>query len=187
MRAISALSGFVFHYWTVIGESGRRSANRNRYVLCRCECGTEREVFLPNLKNGKSKSCGCRPGKRVVPLNFKHGMSETPEYQAWNSMIHRCTKKNDPGWKHYGDRGIRVCDAWLDRDHGFALFFDHVGQRPSDEHSLDRIDVDGHYEPGNVRWATREEQSRNRRKHGTLLSFTTDELMQELRKRGVQT
>lgn len=76
-------------------------------------------------------------------------------------MIQRCTNPKETGYRHYGGRGIHVCDVWLS---DFEAFFEHVGPRPSKDLSLDRIDVDGNYEPGNVRWATRREQALNKRK-----------------------
>lgn len=84
----------------------------------------------------------------------------TPEYLAWQNMRRRCGDPNHPNWKHYGGRGISVCQSWQQH---FLHFFEHVGERPSPEHSLDRIDNDGNYEPGNVRWATAEQQANNRR------------------------
>jgi hypothetical protein len=82
-----------------------------------------------------------------------------PEYFAWNSMRNRCHNPNNPSYHNYGGRGIGVCDEWASYDQ----FLADVGRRPSEKHTLDRINNDGHYEPSNVRWATRSEQSRNRR------------------------
>jgi hypothetical protein len=84
----------------------------------------------------------------------------TPEYTAWREMKRRCYT---PGryFKDYGGRGIRVCPEWVN---DFQAFFEHVGRRPSPEHSLDRKNNEGHYEPGNVRWATKAEQSHNTRR-----------------------
>lgn len=91
----------------------------------------------------------------------------TPEYQAWTNMKQRCLNRNGPRFKDWGGRGIRVCDRWL----AFENFLADMGRRPSRLHSLDRIDPDGHYEPGNCRWATRREQQRNRRDNETLTAF----------------
>jgi hypothetical protein len=99
------------------------------------------------------------PGKFI-----KHGQARgsgmTPEYAIWRTMRQRCSNPNSQRWKDYGGRGIRVCDEW----NSFAVFFSHIGPRPSLNHSIDRINNDGHYEPGNVRWATDFEQQQNTRK-----------------------
>ncbi len=89
-----------------------------------------------------------------------HGMSKSPEHRAWVSMKQRCANPKKREWPHYGGRGIKVCCAWV---HSFTTFLKDVGPRPSEMHSLDRIDVDGDYEPGNVRWATNQEQKENTR------------------------
>lgn len=93
----------------------------------------------------------------------RHGMSHTPEYSAWRNMVGRCTpgsRRYEVHREYYGDRGITVCDQWRA---SFVNFLADVGPRPSDQHSLDRIDNDKGYEPGNVRWATASEQAQNRR------------------------
>lgn len=89
-----------------------------------------------------------------------HGMTHTPEYDAWIDMKRRCFNENAPNFHNYGGRGIRVCSEWID---SFVAFYHHIGTRPSPDHSLDRIDNDGHYVPGNVRWATMSTQLFNRR------------------------
>ena len=90
----------------------------------------------------------------------RHGMDRTPEHCAWVSMKQRCTNPKKREYEHYGGRGIKVCDEWM---RSFLAFFAYVGPRPSAKHSLDRIDVNGNYEPGNVRWATQQEQADNTR------------------------
>lgn len=87
-------------------------------------------------------------------------MNKSPEHRAWVSMRQRCGNPKKREWAHYGGRGIKVCDAWL---HSFTAFLADVGPRPSSLHSLDRMDVDGNYEPGNVRWATHQQQVENTR------------------------
>ena len=96
--------------------------------------------------------------------NRRHGMSQTPEYYAWRAMKHRCSAEQSPDYKYYGARGIRVCDRWLK----FQNFYADMGKRPSSEHSLERIDNNGNYEPTNCKWATRREQTVNRRRNRFL-------------------
>jgi hypothetical protein len=93
-------------------------------------------------------------------MNYKHGMTKSPEYQAWRNMIARCCDPGCPNFKRYGGRGISVCKRWL---FSFSDFFKDVGPRPSPKHSLDRIDNAGNYERGNVQWARRREQQQNLR------------------------
>lgn len=102
---------------------------------------------------------------------FKHGESSnpSPEYTAWRGMTNRCLNENDPTYERYGKRGISVCPQWLG-DEGFANFLSSMGRRPSPDHSVDRINNLGNYEPGNCRWATDSMQCRNRRSN-RLISF----------------
>jgi hypothetical protein len=102
----------------------------------------------------------------------KHGMAGTVEYQAWKSMKGRCYRPNYPNYRRYGGRGIKVCDEW---SNSFTAFIKHIGMRPSINHSVDRINPDGDYEPGNVRWADAHMQSRN-----------TSELREHSKTRGVR-
>jgi len=110
--------------------------------------------------------------KRGGPLGnvnaATHGWYGTPEYQAWIDLRRRCNEPTVKNYHLYGGRGIRVCPEW---DTSFVSFLRHVGPRPTPEHSIHRIENDGHYEPGNVKWATREEQGRNRQ---TNLALTLD-------------
>jgi hypothetical protein len=123
--------------------------SRRSYWLCRCECGREVRVSSDTLRNAAGRLCSHRSTER-------HGLSRLREYRVWKSMHARCRDLRDPC---YGGRGIRVCDRWR----SFTAFLQDMGVAPSASHTLDRIDNDRGYEPGNVRWATRREQSRNTR------------------------
>lgn len=130
---------------------GRRS-----WWRVRCDCGALSLARADALKRGAVTSCGCAHADAVTT----HGMTGTAEHRAWQNMIDRCHNPNSTSWRNYGGRGITVCSAWRS---DFESFVGDVGCRPSPRHSIDRIDNDGNYEPGNVRWATMRQQSRNRR------------------------
>jgi hypothetical protein len=125
----------------------------------RCDCGTVKIVRLGDMRSGSTVSCGCWRDEKAVADATIHGERFTPEYEAWAQMNSRCSNPNHRQWHRYGGRGIKVCDEWKD---DFLAFLAHAGKRPSPEHSIDRIDNDGDYRPGNVRWATRKEQCRNK-------------------------
>ena len=157
------LTGMRFHRWSVrsfAGMKGTEGAHWN----CVCDCGAESEVQSGNLRSGKSKSCGCFNLAQIRKRNSTHGLSRTPEYNAWLNMNKRCYNENDPRYKWYGARGIFVCPEWR---HDFAQFLRDMGPKPSPKHSIDRINNDGNYEPRNCRWATWKQQQNNRRPRGT--------------------
>ena len=137
-------------------------------VLCLCDCGNYTEVvassLLPNRQGYRTLSCGCLRAEGSKPI---HGMCDSAEYQAWHSMKDRCLRPTHKQYHRYGGRGITVCDEWQS---SFQSFYDHVGSRPGRGYSLDRIDNDKGYEPGNVRWATTRQQNRNTRGN-TLLTI----------------
>ena len=144
-----------FGRWLVIARSGSDERGQARF-LCRCDCGNEKIIAGKVLRAGKSVSCGCWQKESVSARRKTHGCSNSPEHRAWAAMRNRCSNSK-PAYKHWNGRGIRVCKRWG----SFENFLEDVGPRPSAKHSIDRINVDGDYNPQNVRWATRKQQARN--------------------------
>jgi hypothetical protein len=153
----------VFGRLTV--EARGPDVGSDRTFECRCECGNTVTVRKTHLYGGRQKSCGCLKREMVTANNTTHGHSAkgkiTPEFRAWLAMRNRCDERNAKCKSYYFDRGIRVCEEW---QHDFAAFFAHIGPRPSPRYTVDRIDNDKGYEPGNVRWATPSEQRLNQRR-----------------------
>lgn len=161
---------FQFGHWHVLGEGefyqrplkqGRRDPNgRQRTVHCKCVCGVERDIAIQSLKDSRSRHCGCLVSAMTTEQKTTHGKSRTAEYRAWRKMKERCLNPNCMDWLDYGGRGITIHPPWIV---DFMAFYDHMGPKPSPRHSIDRQDVNGHYVPSNVRWATPSEQAQNKR------------------------
>lgn len=149
--------------------------DRLAYWECVCDCGNRHKASGAFLRRGYVKSCGCRA---LVGRAIDHGGRNLPEYRIWRGMLRRCRCDRDPAWPLYGGRGIAVCARWLD---SFADFYADMGSRPSNRHSVDRIDNDGPYSPENCRWATPRQQSQN--KQSTILTPLSAILLRQLCKR----
>ena len=164
------LSGDTYSNFTVLKYEYTNSKNSMAHYLCRCVCGTEKIISHGNLRSGHSTSCGCmRPTGKDVH-SFKHGMTKTKVHRAWIKMQERCSDVNSPDYANYGAKGIFVSDYFKEE---FLNFYSEIGDPPSPKHSVDRIDHTKGYESGNVRWATDNQQARNKGKRITNTSGET--------------
>lgn len=133
--------------------------NHIRLAICECDCGNKKTIYLREVVGGGTKSCGC--------IHTKHGRKNTTEYRIWTGIKNRCYNKNHHAYHNYGGRGVVMDESWRDN---FKIFFDYIGHRQSPNVTLDRINNDGNYEPGNVKWSTKKEQGRNTR-FNRIISF----------------
>lgn len=155
--------GVTVNRLTIRKDLGTRGVKYRRFVLCDCICGrTDLEINFECIIRNTIKSCGCllfnHDKNRKYPI--KHGYYGTKEYNTWTHLIGRCCNKNNQDYPNYGGRGITVCKEWRE---DFLCFLNDIGHAPTPKHSVDRINVNGHYERGNVYWATSKEQQNNKR------------------------
>lgn len=157
------LSGTRFNRLTVtrLVSANMKRARREYRYLCICDCGNEFETTAAALKLGVSKSCGCLKGELITQKKLRHAASGTLSYKVWGAIKRRCFNYKDAAYERYGGRGITMCKRWSE---SYEAFIEDMGHRPSANHSIDRIDNEGNYEPGNCRWATSKEQGRNTRR-----------------------
>lgn len=156
------LIGQKFNRLTVIEKAN--SINNKPYWICKCDCGNKTIVSENNLKKKNTKSCGCLKHERIVESATTHGMSNTRIYHIWDNMKQRCYNNKNNIYKYYGKIGIKICDEWKNDFMSFYKWSKLNGY--SDCLTLDRIDVNGDYEPNNCRWTNMKVQANN--KHSTL-------------------
>lgn len=163
-RKMKDLTGMVFNNLTVIRFIGRTN---NRYLWeCRCACGSILNVDRNNFVSGHTKSCGCLLLIFMAKKFTTHGESDkTKEYRAWCSIKKRCFTKSIAAYSRYGGRGITMYAPWAE---SYTNFLQDVGRAPSRYHSIERVNNDGNYEPGNVCWATMKQQNNNRRSNHNI-------------------
>lgn len=164
MGAFNDLTCRVFGRLTVQKRALNSRWRETRWE-CLCECGHRSVVRAKHLLSGRSRSCGCLMRELTSALHRVHGRTKTPIYRSWQMMLNRCSNKRCKDYHRYGGRGITVCDRWRFGDgnrSGFECFLADMGERPPNT-SIDRYpNNDGHYEPGNCRWATQSQQCRNK-------------------------
>lgn len=154
------LTGQRFGRLVVLGKNGKQKDKT--YWDCICDCGKITKVETSKLKSGHTKSCGCYMRERAKEANIKHGMFGTKLYNTYCRMKQRCYDKNYPKYKNYGFRGIGICEQWLGKD-GFINFYNWAMDNGFNENlSIERIDVNGNYEPDNCKWITMAEQAKNK-------------------------
>lgn len=160
MPAFIDLTGQRFGKLTVIA---RAPIARRGYWTCKCDCGETSTAEGTNLRLGKSTSCGCNKAIATAAKNTTHGQRHTRAYRIWAGMKARCVNPNRISYPNYGGRGVKLCARWEE----FENFLADMGHPPP-KHSIDRIDNEGDYEPGNCRWATKIQQMNNRRDNPLL-------------------
>lgn len=159
---IKDLTSQRFGRWTALEISGRNRHNQILW-LCLCDCGNLSKIPSGTLSSGRSKSCGCLHKEIVSVKQTTHGLYSHPLYRTWNSMVHRCCSPTDKDYLSYGGRGISVFDRWTDNPLEFINYASSLPNCGTEGYTLDRIDNNGNYEPGNIKFSTSLEQGNNKR------------------------
>lgn len=170
-RKYEIVVGDQFGRLTVLSPPVYHADKKKWVAKTKCSCGTEKYVAIYHLLSGTTLSCGCYGAEqRGKAKGAKiHGLSDTDEYRILSKIKERCYLKSCVAYKYYGARGIKVCSRWLEpKGQGFVNFVSDMGKRPSKDHSIDRIDVNGDYEPSNCRWVDKYTQARNKRSNNYL-------------------
>jgi len=157
-------AGDRYNRWTIIEELEPHiypSGETRRKFLVKCDCGTIRKNNLLTIR--QNMSCGCFHSEQLSDRNRTHNLSSHPLFKTWCDMRKRCkAKEGTKNWEWYGKYNVQVCERWLGEE-GFKNFLNDMGEKPSKEYSIDRINVYGNYEPDNCRWATPSTQAKNKR------------------------
>jgi len=167
LKETEDLTGRRFGNLTVIERSDdyiQPNGRRRARWLCLCDCGNTKTIIGESLRGGKTLSCGCLQKKRAAESRTKHGDTDSRLYNVWCAMKRRCNNSSVPEYKNYGGRGIKVCDEW-NADYsafkGWAYASGYDPKLPRGQCTIDRIDVNGDYEPSNCRWVTQKQQMNN--------------------------
>ena len=169
------LIGQRFGRLTVI-ERAENDKNGQARWKCHCDCGNDIVILGCSLLAGRTKSCGCLHREISAQRTTKHGMANSKLYGTWKGIKRRCLNTNAPNYKHYGGRGITICEEWRN---DFQAFYDYVSKLEhfgEEGYTLDRINNDGNYEPNNLRWADRATQARNRR-NNTYVKYNGEKMI----------
>jgi hypothetical protein len=183
-RRLKDYAGQRFGMLVALALVEREPKENNHLWRFRCDCGNEKDCRIKVVRSGHATSCGCRLSAMVSERNATHGLSRKHprEYRTWKDMRGRCNTPGNTDFPDYGGRGIKVCDQWSE----FAVFLSDMGERPSGK-TIDRIDVNGDYEPGNCRWADGHVQANNRRSnHNITIGGVTRTLQQWCDLHGVE-